>query len=280
MPVAQLIPAAALGVVALILIVRSRAEPTRSGRAGGAAAGVGLAALTAALAGPMFDQAGDTTGLAVCGGAAVGLGLVAAGLAAWALRARRADGGALRDPVVGLLAGLVGVLGGVGELATGGGFLVPEPGAPRAWRSAPHGFELTVPSERWKEVAKPRAVAEFVADRPAVTGLVLEVVSAKTDAEFDAVMAKYQKAPREAPLTDVAERTGPNAHGRPHWAQTGDTRVKDGTGHVGVSVTRVGEKAVVLLFEATIPPRLSETARGQVTAAARAQAETFLGSVR
>ena len=70
-----------------------------------------------------------------------------------------------------------------------------------------------------------------------------------------------------------------NDHGQPYWMSLGETTGPKGPYVLGVSVTRVRDKAVLLMFEGQY--RLtSEAGRAQEAEALRASAATFLASVR
>lgn len=280
MPPAFFCPVVVVLALAGVMALRARGADTRSGRLGAASAGCGLGAFAPALLAPTFSSPDDQPLLAGCGVAATLLGAVAVWLGVRSFRARRTDaGGSRRDPIIGLMTGAANLFCGTAAAVVGSGVLAPPAGAPREWRSDAHGIAVTVPTERWVIQDSEKAVAVFRGSRPVLGAVVAEVVPAATDAEYAAALDRFQKVKRESQLTGVAERTGPNHHGLPHWVITGDGRGRDGDYFFGASVTRVNGKAVLLMVEA--PYRMaSEAARAQEAAAIRGQAETFLGSVR
>jgi hypothetical protein len=151
-------------------------------------------------------------------------------------------------------------------------------GTPWTWRSDAHGFEVTVPTERWKVTQNPNVLAKFDCLRPLLIATVIGVSPAKTDAEYNSAVA-IGAAAKEPGASNVAENKGPNRHGRQHWVYVCDLMGGPKPRVFGASVTRVGDKAVLLMFEG--PCRQStEAARAEEARALRAQADLFLGSVR
>jgi hypothetical protein len=151
-------------------------------------------------------------------------------------------------------------------------------GTPWTWRSDADGFELTIPSERWKVTPNPNVLARFDCPQPLLVASVIGVRPAGTEAEYEAAVAAGRDA-KEKEASNVAERSGPNRHGRPHWVYVGEVTGGAQPYVFGASVTRVDGNAVLLMFEG---PCRQDTAAGRAeeARALRAQADLFLGSVR
>jgi hypothetical protein len=84
---------------------------------------------------------------------------------------------------------------------------------------------------------------------------------------------------KDTPTTGTEERSGPNRHGRDHWQYMGDAKSGDKTYFFGVSITRVGDKAVLIMLEGTYRS-FSDIGRAREARAFREQADVLLGSVK
>jgi hypothetical protein len=161
----------------------------------------------------------------------------------------------------------------------GSRLLVPTGGEPWTWRSEQHGFEVTVPSDRWTLRPNPNVPAYFTCPRPLIMAMVAEVRPAQTDAEFEAALAVGREAKASAPGAGPEERSGPNRHGHHHWIYIADATGEKGPYVFGVSVTRVRGKAVVLAFEGQYR-MTSQAGRAQEGSVFREAAREFLASVK
>ena len=77
----------------------------------------------------------------------------------------------------------------------------------------------------------------------------------------------------------MSEYSKPNRYGRPHWFYLADQMSGAPPRVFDTSVTRVGSKAVLLMFEGPCR-QITEANRVQEAQSLRTQAELFLGSVR
>jgi hypothetical protein len=268
----------ALGVG--ILLFRGTGAETRSRRLGILAAAFGVAGFIPALLGPTFKDPSESNLLLTCGLITILLALSAIVLSIWTFRVRRRDSGVETSyPLAGILCGIVNLFLGTGVFVAGSGEYAPMDGIPWTWRCEQYDFEVTVPSERWKLKPNENVLAQFVCSRPDISGLVGEVVPASSDIEYEKVLAHGRKLRGDSPMTDTYEYSGPNRHGHSFWVSWGDAKNGD-TGHfVGVSVTRLRDKAVIMIVEGRY--RLAtEIGHDQESRAFRAQAELFLGSVK
>lgn len=262
-----------------VLCVRAVNAETRSKKLGAAATACGVAGFIPALLGPSFRDPGQSQIIATCGVLTLLCALTAIVLSVWAFRARRDGAAASRYPIVGLLCGVANLLCGSGLLVSGSGVLAPTDGTPWTWQSADHGFEVTVPSERWVTESNPNVLASFNCSRPPCAALVARVWPAGTDAEYQAALAHGMKIKQDTPTSDTRELTDPNRHGHPHWAYMGDAKADKKPYFFGVSVTRVRDKAVLLMFEGGYRS-LSDVNHNQEARVIRTQADLFLGSVK
>jgi hypothetical protein len=146
------------------------------------------------------------------------------------------------------------------------------------WRSEAHGFEVTVPSDRWKETPNPNVLAKFDCPRPLLVASVIGIRPARSDAEYAAAVAAGVQA-KESGASNVDEHSGTNRHGHQHWVYVGDVTGGAQPHVFGTSVTRIDGKAVLLMFEGPCP-QPTEARRVEAARALRAQADLFLGSVR
>lgn len=151
-------------------------------------------------------------------------------------------------------------------------------GTPWKWQSDAHGFEVTIPTERWKVTSNPNVLAKFDCLQPLLVASIIGVRPAGSDAEFEAAVATGAAA-KEAGASNVIEYSKPNRHGRLHWLYVADLVGGAHPRVFGTSVTRVGNKAVLIMFEG---PCRQSTEAGRLSEAQslRTQAELFLGSVR
>lgn len=267
-----------IAVVAAIAARRAYHVEARSGRLGGAGAACGVAAFAPAILGPDFARAGAMGSVVACGALTLALAVAAIALAATGVFARRKELGG-KYPIFGFLLGAVNLASGAGVLVSGLGVLAPAEGTPSVWRSEVHGFEVTVPTELWERHDNANVLAEFRCKRPALIASVIKADLTPTDTHFAAVLAFHKAQVTQVQHADVVERSGPNAHGLPHWFMTGKYTAEGKSSLFGVSVTRVGDKAVILMFEGPFR-MMSESGRAQETRALYAQSELFLGSAR
>src|SRR5439155_4244685 len=155
---ACLLPAAAV----VWLFVRLRNTESRAGRIGYAAAACGVSAIIPGLLAPVFRRPDQSPLLAAFGVLTLIPAVAGIAVAIWAFRARRRDRqGSALYPVLGLVCGAVNLLCGIGIVAMGSRLVVPTGGEPWTWRSEEHGFEVTVPSERWTLRSNPNVPAYF-----------------------------------------------------------------------------------------------------------------------
>jgi hypothetical protein len=271
-----------LPVVAVVvwLVIRARNAESRPERLGYIAAACGVSGFVSALMGPAFWRTEHATILTIAGVLTLLLAVGAVVAAIMTFRARRQNRqGAPLYPVIGLVCGAANLFCGAGVLGMGTGILVPTGGTPWTWRSAEHGFEVTVPSERWTLQPNPNVPAYFGCPRPHMMAIVAEVRPARTDAEFDAAIARGREIQNTHPTSRPETRSGPNRHGHPHWLFIGEASADKGPVVFGVSVTWVGDKTVLMMFEGQYR-MLSQTGQAQEAEAFRMAAREFLGSVK
>lgn len=284
--IGQLVGALLFALAPLVAFRRAaRAEP-RSRRLGGYALGCGLLFLPL-LALLAVTRGAGGRGLFV----AVGVALVAAGVLAVALAvasrsARREDGG-------GGAAALWAIGFGVLCLVLGPGAAVfpflanPRTGTPDApsgtawaYKIAPPGFEVGLPSDRWKKYDHPRDVAMFASRQPQMVSSVKEVRPAATDAEFGRVVADLKRLAANNPVTVIEEKREPNAHGHEHWRFLGEEKTDKGRVMVAMSVTWWNKThAVVVLFEGQYKA-LSQVGQDQEAEGFASAARYVLASVK
>jgi len=263
-----------------VLAIRVGNAEAWSKKLGTAAVGCGVAGFIPALLGPAFKDPDQAQALAACGLFTLLLATAAIVLAVWALRVRRRDHGVDgRYPVAGMLCGAANLFCGAGAVMMGSGLMIPTGGTPWTWRAEKDGFEVTVPSERWALKPNPNVLAEFSSGRPPLAALVAEARPAGSDEEYRAVLAYGKRVKADTPTTETDERSGPNRHGHPHWVYMGDAKAGDKPYFFGISITRVRDKAVIMMFEG--PYRMtSQAGHEQEARALRTQADLFLGSVK
>ena len=109
--------------------------------------------------------------------------------------------------------------------------------------------------------------------------MIAEVQPAATDAEFEAALVRGREVRDSEPTTRPEVRSGPNRHGHPHWLFIGEANGENGSHVLGVSVTRVGDKAVLMMFEGQFH-LASQAGRAQEAQAFREEARDLLGSVK
>lgn len=237
-----------IGVGAL-LVKASNAE-TRSKKLGSIALACGVAGFIPALLGPTFKEPDQVQALTNCGVFTILFAVAALVLAIWTFRVRRRDHGVVPIyPVAALMCGAANLFCGVGIFVTGVGVLIPTDGTVRTWQSEKHGFEVTVPSERWVEKSNPNVLAQFGSSRPAMAGIIADARSAQSDTEWQAAVNFGKKVRDDTPTTNTEEQTGPNRNGHSYWSYMGDARKGNTTYFFGISITRVREKAVIMMVE-------------------------------
>jgi hypothetical protein len=277
---AMLCPVGLLAAGAGVLSVRAFNAEIRSARLGLAAASCGVAAFIPALIGPMFSDPSQMAALAACGVLTMLIAAAAVVLAIRTMRARRRDQGVGRGyAIAGLFCGIANLFCGAGVWFTRSGWLVPTDGTPWTWQSEEYGFEVTVPSERWVIRSNPNVLVQFSCARPPLVAIVAKAFPAKSDSEYEAALAYGRKARTDTAMIDVDERSGLNRHGHAHWLYMGNGKAKDGPYFFGVSITRFGDKAVLMMFEGPYP-LTTDAGRAQLARSLREQAELFLGSVK
>ncbi len=271
-------PAAGLAVLIWIFVVAAKTTKKKSSAYASAAAAVGIGGLIPALTTPAIVSPKWRLAIAILGGLAFLLGTAAVVLAVRAYFARRSDRGPIVfGVIVALLGGIVsGVFGFIFMVKLGE--FVPAAANPWIWRSNEHGFEVTVPSEKWTQQINPNVPALFACSQPNLTAMVAEVVPAPTDAEFEAAQAFGRKIRDDASAKKAIERSGTNAYGHPYWLFVGEAGGQSPY-VLGVSVTRIEREAVLMIFEGHYT-LATDAARAQESEALRTQADQFLGSVK
>jgi hypothetical protein len=265
---------------AALLGVRAANADTRSRRLAAAATACGVAGFIPVLLAATFKDPDQSAAVAGCGVVTLLFAVTAVLLAVCAFRARRRDQGVNGlVPLAGLACGAVNLFCGTGALIMGVGVLTPAGGTPWTWRSAEHGFEVTVPTEDWVIKPSPNVLVKFTCSRPPLVATVIKAVPAETDAEYEAALAEWTRIRNGSPTDHPEERAAPNRYGNPYRVYTGDAPHGDRPYFFGMSVTHVRGKAVLLMLEG--PYRMtSEVGHAQEARAFRAQADEFLGSVR
>ena len=153
-----------------------------------------------------------------------------------------------------------------------------ETATPRTWRSEQHGFEVTIPSERWKERENSNVLAFFGTSD--FTATVAEARPAQSESEWLAALNFAQSMRvgpgmrEDKPTANVEEKNGPNPNGHEFWLYVADVQAGSKSYFLGVSITRVRGKAVIMMFEGK-PQSDSHNAATQ-----RSQAIQFLSSVK
>lgn len=118
---------------------------------------------------------------------------------------------------------------------------------PWTWRSEQHGFEVTVPSDRWDRRPNENVIAVFGAND--LMAMVAEARPAETDAEWQAALQFIHMMRMGKAASNAEEKSGPNAHGHESWLYVADVKDASKRYFLGMSITRVGGKGVVLMFE-------------------------------
>lgn len=277
-----------LGVVLLIfvggllLVKRGLNATGRGRRVARFAAGCSVMAVAVVLSASFFKEPGQGTYRFIVAAATITLALLAMVLAVGSFILRQKDEPITWfSPMVGLFLGGVMLISGFGLAASSAGLLVPSGGTPWVWKSDEHGFEITLPNERWKQNPKTpgKMVAQFSCTRPAMLGAILEVRPAADDASYEAALEFGKQALKADAPTNLDERSGTNANGHPYWMFIGDAKGSKGPFALGISITRVNGKAVLLLFEGQ-SQAMAEINQKQEAREFRSQAETFLTSVK
>jgi hypothetical protein len=179
--------------------------------------------------------------------------------------------------------GVVGVLVGAGLIAFP--FLRPDGGAPgepgsSAWthKVDPPGFELTLPSDRWKKAAGGKGGVAFASRLPQMVAVVKEVRPASAAAGFEMAVGDLKRV--VARNSVIEEKRGPNAHGHEYWLFLGEEKNPKGRVFVAVSVTWWNKShAAVILFEGQ-HQMMSQAGQAEEAAAFHEAARLVLGSVK
>jgi hypothetical protein len=266
------------GVV--FLCARAINAELRSTRLGFAAIACGLAGAVPALFGQGVKESGNMQHLVACGVLSILFAVLAVLLAIWSFIARMNDHGAPKSyPVAALICAAANLFCGTGLFLFG----VRQEGTPpdgntqRVWRSEKHGFEVTVPSEGWVVKPNPNVEVEFRYPRYRVTALVGVGLVGRPQATFDEAVAYGKAVQNHTATTNTEERDGPNRNNHPHWLFMGE--VNSEKYFFGMSVTRVREVSVVLMFEGQYQTQLGDS-RTEEIRVIRSQAELFLSSVK
>jgi hypothetical protein len=268
-----------LVVFVVWLMTRANAADQRSRKLGILAIAIGIAAFIPAVFAPAIRDPALIRLLVGFGVLSILFAVGAIVLAMAAFRARRRDSGVGKGiPIIGMVCGVSNFLCGIGIAIVGTGALLPAKVDPRNFRVEAHGFSVTLPTENWRQIPNENVLAAFTGNRPHFMAIVAEARPARTDAQFEEAIAFARKVQRDTPMSEVEERSGLNRHGRQHLLFMGWATGPNGPYFFGMSVTRVGEKAVVMMFDGQ-SRMASEMARTQDNQALRTQAELFLDSV-
>lgn len=270
-----------LMLVAVFLCVRGTNADHRAKRMGY----YGIASSLAAFATVVFAanklSVEQVTAFVACSVVAAALALIGVVLSIRTLVIRRGKGDVVIGiPITGLLFGLAGIGGGIGVYVIGGRVIIPSDENTWTWHSDEHAFDVTIPSERWKQKPSPNVLGEFRGSRPTIGGLVAEVRPGATEEEFEKAIAFGSKMQSNTPTTNTFQEKGKNAFGNEYWICMGDAKsAKNEDYFFGFSITRVRDKSIIMLVEGSYN-MLSEIGRNQEANAMRAQAKVFLGSAR
>ena len=147
-----------------------------------------------------------------------------------------------------------------------------------SWRSHWHDFEVALP-EKWILRPNPNVVASFSCFQPRAIGMVAEIGPAATDAEYQKALAFTKGMKNDARTSNPIERPGPNRHGLDCWLHVGDAETNGKPYVFGASITRVGNQAVIMMFEGQFLSS-DEVRRSEVAQLLRSQAVEYLGSVK
>jgi hypothetical protein len=282
--VARLTPLIVGVVISLIFAISAMRAEVRSRRL--ARTGLACAVSVLPLAGAAF-LAGSAERQFVFVGA--GLLAVVGGVAAMvlAVRARIAktkDGGTGNlTPAVALVLGVLGTVLGCSLAAIP--FAVHGMGGGVAWtyKHPSPGFEVTLPSERWRKADKPSVPGEyaiFFCPSPEMRAQVPEIRPAGSLEQFEQAVNELKVLFTRHQYKIIEEKQEPNANGHTHWRFIVDDNTPDRRVMVGMSVTWWNKShAVVLIFEGHYKMK-SQLWQSQETDAFRAAATSILSSVK
>ena len=191
---------AALTVAAYYFTIAATKSEKRSSSFAAAAGACAMCGVMLGFILPAIDSTWKLV-LAIVGGSGILLGVTAVSLAVRAYISRRHDRGRIAlGGVIALLGGIASILVGSNGVRNGLGLLVPVANNPWTWKSDVHGFEVTLPSDRWTKEPNPNVPAQFRCKRPSLLAMVAEVRSAATDAEFEAAIAFGKKVRGQSAL--------------------------------------------------------------------------------
>lgn len=268
-----------LACAACILALKSRTASSRPRRLGMVSLALGLAGFIPAILAPNFQELNQKPILVFCGVLTFVFAISGMVFGIWSLRVPKTEAGRRYFAILGLVFAGLDLFSGVGAIGLGSGFFAPMNGKPWTWKSERYGFEVTVPSERWVLEPNPNVQAKFLSTRPNIMALIVPVMPAETDEQYEMAMGRGQEIKSGTPTINTDERTGTNQYGHPYWLYMGEVRNEKSNYFFGFSITRVEDKAVLLILEG--PFRMqSGPGKVQEAAALRAQSELFLGSVK
>jgi hypothetical protein len=262
------------------LIIRARFAESQSSRLGLHSLAFGIAAFIPGILGAnLFDSGGQSFFLPAGGIFELLLAVASVSMAIWALRVRRSEQtGSRAIPILGLVFGVANVCCGAGLMAIGSGKLVSAEGTPWIWKSESDGFQVTLPTEHWKLTPNQNVVAYFTCPRPHGMAIIARVWPAATEADFEKSLLIGKKIKTDSPTSGTKELSGINRSGHAYWLSLGIAHKGSEPYIIGVSVTRVRDRAIVMTFEGHL--RLSsQMGRTQEAEALQTQAEFFLTSV-
>lgn len=148
----------------------------------------------------------------------------------------------------------------------------PASARPWIWKSEQYGFEVTVPSERWEKRKHDKLIALFGGSD--FMAMVAEVRPAETDAEWQSALQFAQRMRVGKSAANVEEKNGANGNGLPFWLFAADVQDGSRSYFIGMSITRVRGKGIVMMFEGK--PQTDANRAAQQ----RQQAIQFLNSVK
>jgi hypothetical protein len=150
------------------------------------------------------------------------------------------------------------------------------------WRSDAHGFEITLPNRGWSQnrnlsAKNPNVIAMFTCATPRINAWV--AVEPWSDDRIAGKLGLSKMQPKTNTPEKLIKVSEPNAHGNLCWLVLKDDQGEKGPYIVGMCVSKVRDKAVVLFLEG-YPQSINASQRAAQESQIRAQAQEFLLSVR
>ncbi|AWM39627.1 hypothetical protein GobsT_20280 [Gemmata obscuriglobus] len=281
--IGKLIPLLISLVVVFVVVRRALNAETRSRRLQLLGLGCGLALFPLVCATTLARGPAARFIFFGVGAITTAAGLAAVALVITARSARKSDGG--RSGASGFVAtalGFVGIVFGFGMIALPL-VVMPYEDDASVWahRVEPPGFEVSLPSARWKKFDRPGDIAMFASRNPQMVSGVKEVRPAPGASDFENAVSDMKRLVTRAPgFKIIEERREPTANGSEHWRLIGEEAGSDGRILVAISVTWWKKShAVIMLFEGQ-HRMASQVGQEQESEAFLAAARFILSSVK